>query len=145
MATVTEIKTIEELPENASPSSTDYVLTATKSRLKRSTVSQLKDGMGLTSGYKLTAATRLTFTSGSDVAASSSKELSQSFDKKDGATLFVPVVSSEGWGNVSSVSITDNTLSLKLINTTSSARTLTCAMYVLQYAPFYDGDDVIVE
>ena len=129
-------KTVTDLPENTTPADTDCFLTATGNAVKKTTVAQVKDLFGVSSGLKLLTATTVKFKVPSTASGAYTGNITTAFSVADGATVFVPVCLASGWLAPSSCSAIAGRLKVGFINPTANTHSTDAAFLVLQFGEF---------
>lgn len=129
-------KTATDLPENTAPADTDYFLGATGNAMKKTTVAQVKDLFGVSSGLKLLTATTVKFKVPSTASGAYTGNITTAFSVADGATVFVPVCLASGWLAPSSCSAIAGSLKVGFINPTANTHSTDATFLVLQFGEF---------
>lgn len=136
MADALNVKKISAFADNTAPADTDYFLGATGNVAKKTTVAQVKELFGVSSGMKLLAATTVKFKVPSTASGASTGTITTAFSAVDGATVFVPVYLASGWLTPASCSAVTGSLNVSFINTTSATHSTDATFIVLQFAEF---------
>lgn len=129
-------KTVTDLPENTAPADTDYFLGATGNAVKKTTVAQVKELFGVSSGLKLLEATTVKFKVPSTASGASTGTITTAFSVADGATVFVPIYLASGWLAPASCSTVAGSLKTSFINTTAATHSTDATFIVLQFSEF---------
>ena len=129
-------KTVTDLPENTTPADTDCFLTATGNAVKKTTVAQVKELFGVSSGMKLLEATMVKFKVPSTASGASTGTITTAFNAVDGATVFAPVYLASGWLAPASCSVTAGSLKTSFLNTTAATHSTDATFLVLQFGTF---------
>lgn len=129
-------KTVTDLPENTAPADTDYFLGATGNAVKKTTVAQVKELFGVSSGLKLLEATTVKFKVPSTASGTSTGTITTAFNVVDGATIFVPVYLASGWLAPASCSAVAGKLNVSFINTAAATHSTDATFIVLQFGEF---------
>lgn len=136
MADALNVKKISAFAENTTPADTDCFLTATGNVAKKTTVAQVKELFGVSSGLKLLEATMVKFKVPSTASGAYTGNITTAFNAVDGATVFVPVCLASGWLAPSSCSAIAGSLKVGFINPTANTHSTDAAFLVLQFGEF---------
>lgn len=136
MTNAFDTKNIGAFAANSTPKDTDYFLTATGNVAKKTTVAQVKNLLGVNSGFKLLQATEITFSVPSLTSGQNSGAITTAFDTDDDATLFVPICLSTGWLTCASCSASAGSLKTSFVNPGASAHGSSAKFIVLQFSEF---------
>ena len=136
MADALNVKKISAFTANSAPADTDCFLTATGNVAKKTTVAQVKELFGVSSGLKLLEATMVKFKVPSTTSGASTGTITTAFNVVDGATIFAPVYLASGWLTPASCSAVAGSLKTSFLNTTAATHSTDATFIVLQFGEF---------